>query len=577
MKSIRIQPARFLSVLALSIAISCPALAHRFHVSLSEIEFDPETGRLEVALQVHPEHLEVALAKENGRGRVRLDSTGNVDRLIVRYLSTHFVLTDSHGERRRLRWVGKEVEVQSAWLYFEFTLPCGPAGARLENRVLVEPGNKQVNTVNLRIGKARSSQTFTEKEPRALLKMPAEIDRTALVSRAADATEDRAGKTDAEAAETSVRFVKQQLTETFYGEGAHVGDLDRDGDIDVFSGPYWYEGPKFTERHEIYPPVAFDPQSYSRNFLTFAGDFNGDGWTDVFHVGFPGAESPWFENPAGKPGHWKRHIAVRVTDNESPVLLDLTGDGQSELVFHTGGHFGYASYDIDKPDAEWAFHPISEKIAGGRFQHGLGVGDVNGDGRLDVLHKDGWLEQPASLDGDPLWTLHKFDFASARGGAQMYTRDFDRDGDNDVLTTINAHGYGLAWYEQVRGEDGGIDFRRHTIVGAKPEDNAWGVCFTQMHAISMADIDGDGQEDIVTGKRFWAHNGHDPEGNRPAVLYWFRHLVGEDGKVQFVPHLIDDNSGIGTQVLATRVSADERPDIVVGNKKGTFVFTQVAE
>ena len=368
-------------------------------------------------------------------------------------------------------------------------------------------------------------------------------------------------------------FSKQQLTDKFYCEGAHFADFDRDGKVDIVSGPYWYSGPTFESSHEIYPVEAFQPKGYSRNFLCFTTDVNRDGWADVVVCGMPGEETFWYQNPKNEKGHWKRHVAFAVTDNESPWLIDINADRTLDLVFHTGGYYGYATVDASAPEQPWKFHRISKMIAGGRFQHGLGVGDVNNDGRTDILHAKGWFEQPASLEGDPEWRHHEFPFAPTQGGSQMHVYDFDGDGDNDVLTSLQAHGYGLSWFEASTSGDE-INFVEHKILGDKPEDNPYGVCFTQMHSIDLIDFDGDGLKDIVTGKRFWAHNGNDPGGNDPAVLYWFQTVQKTDGSVDFVPHKIDDDSGVGTQVTAGDLNGDDQPDIVVGNKKGTFVFLQ---
>ena len=88
-------------------------------------------------------------------------------------------------------------------------------------------------------------------------------------------------------------------------------------------------------------------------------------------------------------------------------------------------------------------------------------------------------------------------------------------------------------------------------------------------------MDGDGLKDIVTGKRFWAHGNHgDPEPNAPAVLYWFKLVRHPDKQVDFIPHPIDNDSGVGTQVVAADINGDKFPDLVVGNKKGTFVHLQ---
>jgi hypothetical protein len=387
-------------------------------------------------------------------------------------------------------------------------------------------------------------------------------------------------------------FKKVRLTDQFWAEGAHFADFNRDGKMDVVSGPFWYAGPDFKKRHEIYPANAsfkrIGPEgkeetipgyegalgtnnAYSDCFLTYTYDFNGDGWPDVLVYGFPGKEVPWFENPKGREGHWQRHVIFDVLDNESPGFTDITGDGKPEILCCSKGYLGYAQADWQNPGAPWTFHAITPKGDYQRFTHGLGSGDVNGDGRIDILEKDGWWEQPTSLAGDPVWTKHPFKFGD--GGAQMVVYDVNGDGLNDVITAINAHGYGLAWYEQVK-EAGTTTFREHLILNKDASKNRYGVQFSQPHSLDLIDIDGDGLKDIVTGKRFWAHgkNGPDPESNSPAVLYWFQLVRQPNGQVDFVPHLIDEDSGVGTEVIAGFVSNPKYPDIVVGNKKGVFVF-----
>jgi len=310
--------------------------------------------------------------------------------------------------------------------------------------------------------------------------------------------------------------------------------------------------------------------TYSDNFFAFVYDFNGDGWSDILIYGFPGKDASWFENPQGKDGPWKRHVIFDQVDNESPTFADIDGDGKPEIVCNNGGYFGYASADWSDPAKPWTFHPISPKGGAGRFTHGLGVGDVNGDGKPDIIEANGWWEQPGSLAGDPVWKFHPFKFG---GGAQFYAYDVNGDGLPDIVGSTAAHGYGLAWWEQVR-VNGEITFRKHLIMGEKPEENRYGVHFSQLHALALEDIDGDGLKDIVVGKRFWARGTHgDPEPEAPAVIYWFQ-LVRHDGKVDFVPHLIDDNSGVGTQVVVGDVNGDGLPDVIVGNKKGTFVHLQ---
>jgi FG-GAP-like repeat len=393
-------------------------------------------------------------------------------------------------------------------------------------------------------------------------------------------------------------FKKVQATDQFWAEGAAIGDFNHDGKMDVASGAYWYEGPDFKKRHEFYPANATfkrkkadgleqtvpgfegalgEKNAYSDCFLTFAYDFNGDGWTDILVYGFPGKEVAWYENPKNRPGHWQRHVIFNVLDNESPDFMDVTGDGKPEILCCSEGYLGYAQADWSNPAAPWKFHPISPKGGFQKFTHGIGGGDINGDGRIDILEKDGWWEQPASVAHDPVWVKHPFHFAKA--AAQMLVYDVNGDGLNDVITCDNAHGYGLSWFEQVR-ENGNITFKEHVIL---PKDGSakdrYGVQFSQPHALALVDMDGDGLMDFVTGKRFWAHgkNGGDPDSNGAAVLYWFQLVRPAKGQAEFIPHLIDSDSGVGTQVTAGFVSNPKYPDIVVGNKKGVFIFKHQAK
>jgi hypothetical protein len=371
-------------------------------------------------------------------------------------------------------------------------------------------------------------------------------------------------------AATAPNFEKRWLSAMFYAEGANFGDFNKDGKLDVVSGPFIYEAPGFTVKKEFMPAAATDPLGYSQNFFAFSGDFNRDGWDDILIIGFPGLEANWYENPQGKDGHWPKHLALKSVDNESPGLMNLVGDEAGELVCMSGGKAGYAAPDPSDPTKPWAFHPVTPKSDYQRFTHGLGAGDVNGDGKIDLIEKSGWWEQPASLEGDPEWKKHPHEF-SGPGSSQMYAYDVDGDGDNDVITAIAAHGYGLAWYEQVKDGDN-IDFKQHLILSTDPKEKMQDVQFSQLHGVDLIDMDGDGLKDIVTGKRYWAHGpSGDPDPEAPPVLYWFK-LTRDGGQVKFEPKFIDDRSGVGTQVIAKDVNGDKKPDVIVGNKRGTMLF-----
>lgn len=375
--------------------------------------------------------------------------------------------------------------------------------------------------------------------------------------------------TAAEKSAAKIEFQRVKIDPAFRSEGVAVGDFNKDGKLDIAAGSVYYAAPDWKMNAILEKPLEYNPLNYSVSFCNWAEDINGDGWTDLMVVDFPGKQTWWYENPQTAGGPWKQHTCVEVTNNESPTFLDLDGDGRRELIFGTSpdpkqfdGPQRTMAIARPKADGLWPIQSISKPAAPStqRYSHGLGVGDVNKDGLNDILVPQGWWQNPGKDDsGNPKvgeWAFHEVNYGQPC--AHMYVYDFDGDGDNDVLSS-SAHKFGIWWHEQ--SPDG---WKTHEI------DKS----FSETHSVCLADMNGDGLMDFVTGKRWWSHANREPGADMPAVVCWFE-LQRKEGKPVWTRHQVDHDSGIGTQFEVADLNADGLLDIISSNKKGTQCFLQV--
>ena len=381
---------------------------------------------------------------------------------------------------------------------------------------------------------------------------------------------------------TSPHFSALRLDEFYYAWDTAVADINRDGVLDVVAGPYYYLGPEYTQRREIYPGETYSPSTdYAANMVTHAHDFTGDGWPDVLAT--ESRPMALYVNPKGENRRWDRHLVLPGIVSETTLLRDMDGDGQPEVVFALAqGILGYGEPNPADPTAPWIIHRVSEPIGNRLVIHGLGAGDINGDGRPDILIGSGWFEQPPAGTPPGPWPFHPFPFNEAggitgHGGGTMSVVDLNGDGMNDVATSLSAHGWGLAWFEQTRDASGKISFTPHLIMGDFTTKNAGGVTFSQLHAgVEIADLDADGVPDLVTGKRYWSHldSMTDPDPYGEAVTYGYRTVRDPQapGGVSFEPELIHNRSGVGSQFEVIDLNADGAVDVVTSSDRGTFIF-----
>lgn len=350
-----------------------------------------------------------------------------------------------------------------------------------------------------------------------------------------------------------LRFEKKMIASESY-ETVAVFDVNNDGIQDIVSGEFWYKGPEFFDRFFIGPVKRHG--EYTDDFTAIPMDVNGDGNIDVITGGWFNKSLIWRENP-GNNGPWKDHIIDETGNVEAAGAWDVDNDGFPEIVPNNPND-ALKFYKLDRDKNGKGLGTFTKTEVAGKQGHGLGFGDINGDGRGDFIVSGGWIEAPENALKDKWVIHHDFNFEDA--SVPMIVTDVNGDSKNDIIVG-QAHSYGLDWYEQTE-KSGKTAWIKHPI---DPFNS-------QFHSMEWVDLDGDGKMELVTGKRYRAHNGSDPGEKDLLGLYYFK-WNGESFVKQIIsygPYGV--GKGIGVQFFIADLNKDGRKDIIVAGKDGLCVF-----
>lgn len=368
-----------------------------------------------------------------------------------------------------------------------------------------------------------------------------------------DANKSRLHKGKKEAG--TIRFRKQMVAAESF-ETAGVFDVNKDKQMDIVSGAFWYEGPGFLKRHYIGSPSRFG--EYYDDFSTIPMDVDGDGWTDFITGGWTDSAIYWRRNPGNNKGTWKNIIIGKTGNVETTRAWDIDGDGKQEIVSNNPGQpLKVFKLNLDAQGKGTGTFTAYEIWS--RQSHGLGAGDLNNDGRIDLILDNGWLEAPVQ-PFKQTWIFHpELDLQAA--SIPIIVTDINGDGANDFIAG-KAHDYGLYWYEQSKNADNKRVWKTHPI----------DLNNSQFHTMEWDDLDNDGKPELITGKRYRAHNNGDPGANDPLGLYYYQ-WNGESFTKQIISYgKFGEGKGTGIYFQIADLQNDGRKDVVVAGKEGLFIF-----
>jgi hypothetical protein len=320
--------------------------------------------------------------------------------------------------------------------------------------------------------------------------------------------------------------------------------------LDIVAGPNWYEGPEYV-KHAGFRDISINGE-FVNNGCDHPYDVDGDGWTDIISNGwFDDQNVYWYKNPGKSGGKWSKHLLMESKGTEFTFFEDLDGDGDPDLI---PTHW-------EPSDLFWGENvngTFKKRVIGTEgMSHGLGFGDINGDGHKDIATANGWYESPANKTrGKWKWHAGYNGIKIRMGSMPMLIYDVNADGINDIIYG-EAHSYGLYWMEQK--PDG--EWERHVI------DQSW----SQVHCLVLFDIDEDMELELVTGKRLRGHAGDDPGSSDPLGIYYYDM---DPETASFEKNYIVYNARVGTgmQINIVDINKDTDHDIIVSGKSGLYII-----
>lgn len=369
-----------------------------------------------------------------------------------------------------------------------------------------------------------------------------------------------------------VKWQKHTINDQSPFEAVGVADFDGDGRLDVFCGDSWYAAPDWTQ-HKVREVLPGTNPHYYEDFADIPLDVNRDDKIDIVTCAYFGRRVAWIEQPDDPTQPWSEHEIDLPGSMETAYQLDLYGDGTPVVLPNVGGQVVWYELNPAGSTELWKKRQLAPEGAG----HGEGHGDINADGRIDIITPKGWYEQPTDRNAE--WKFHA-EFELGTASIQILGHDFDGDGDTDIVWGM-GHDFGLHWLKQSKNDAGERTWTKEDI------DNS----FSQVHVLHLADFDGDGLQEFVTGKRIYAHASEAGATDKPCIYRfeynrqeerWTKNIIYEGEPAPAAPLNIEQrdalkdfrrgSAGTGLQMAVVDLDQDGDMDLVAPGKSGLYWF-----